>query len=100
MSNPWDAVVGTAAYNANLSRLQRVAQSKGFDLNPDPKRVKKVVGLMTQNYNEHGSYYCPCKQSEPLDPEKDVCCPCPAADAEVQKDGCCFCRLFFKKEAS
>ena len=27
---------------------------------------------------EFGKYYCPCKQSHPPDPEKDVLCPCPA----------------------
>ena len=97
MSNSWDDVVGTDAYNINLARIQDIAAEKGFMLNPDEERVKKVVGLMTMNHNSHAKYYCPCKQSHPLEPEKDILCPCPELDAEVSTDGNCFCKLFYKE---
>ena len=97
MANPWDDVIGTDAYNKNLKRIVKIANSKGYILNPDQERRKKVLGLMTMNFNEFGKYYCPCKQSHPLDPEKDVICPCAPWQEEVAKDGNCFCKLFFKK---
>jgi len=98
MANPWDDVVGTAPYNENLERIKNIAEEKGFILNPDEERVKKVVGLMTMNFKEYNKYYCPCKQSHPLDPTKDVVCPCSTLEQEVNKDGHCYCRLFYKKE--
>jgi ferredoxin-thioredoxin reductase catalytic subunit len=97
MSNPWDDVIGTEAYNKKLARVHALAAEKGFRVNPDTERVRKVVGLMTMNYTAHTSYFCPCKQSHPLDPHKDVTCPCPELEAEITKDGNCFCRLFYKK---
>jgi ferredoxin-thioredoxin reductase catalytic subunit len=98
MANSWDPVVGTTEYNENLARIEKIAREKGYILNPDEERLKKVVGLMTMNSNEFGKYYCPCKQSHPLDPTKDVLCPCPPLADEVQGDGHCFCKLFYRKE--
>ncbi len=96
MSNIWDRVVGTKEYNENLARIKALAKEKNYILNPDEERVKKVVGLMTLNFIEFNGYYCPCKQSHPLDRIKDPVCPCPQLDEEVARDGNCFCRLFFK----
>ena len=97
MANSWDNVVGTDKCNKNLDRIRRIAESQGFILNPDEERLMKVVGLMTMNFNEFGKYYCPCKQSHPLDPDKDVLCPCSELKDEVTKDEHCFCKLFLGK---
>jgi ferredoxin-thioredoxin reductase catalytic subunit len=97
VGNKWDTVVGTIEYNENLVRIKKVAQDKDYVLNPDHERVRKVVGLMTINKSEFGKYYCPCKQSHPIYPEKDVLCPCPAITDEIMKDGHCYCRLFYRK---
>ena len=97
MANKWDSVIGTKEYNENLARVNKIAQENDYDLNPDQERLQKVVGLMTMNHNEFGKYYCPCKQSHLLDPQKDILCPCPPLADEVKNDGCCFCKLFFKR---
>ena len=97
MSNSWDNVIGTDEYNRNLDRIKKIAESQEVILNPDDQRLKKVVGLMTMNFNEFGKYYCPCKQSHPLDPDKDLLCPCSELKDEVTKDGHCFCKLFYRK---
>ena len=97
MANSWDPVIDTEAYSKNLDRVQKIAQDNGYILNPDEERLKKVVGLMTMNHNEFGKYYCPCKQSHPLDPGKDVLCPCEPWEDEIAKEGNCFCKLFYKK---
>ncbi len=97
MGNAWDNTIGTTEYDKNLKRVRNIAKEKGYILNPDEERMQKVVGLMTMNYNEFNKYYCPCKQSHPLDPEKDVLCPCSNMDNEIKKDGHCFCRLFYHK---
>ena len=95
MGNKWEPIIGTQEYNENLARIMEIAHDNGYILNPDQERVKKVVGLMTMNYNEFGKYYCPCKQSHPLDPAKDILCACPPLADEIERDGHCFCKLFW-----
>ncbi|UCD19396.1 MAG: ferredoxin:thioredoxin reductase [candidate division WOR-3 bacterium] len=95
MGNKWDPVVGTEEYNENLVRINKIAQENGYVLNSDRERLRKVVGLMTMNKIEFGDYYCPCKQSHPLDVQKDVLCPCPEMKNEIAKDNHCFCQLFY-----
>jgi len=84
------------AYEKNLKRIKKIAEEKGYKLNSDEERVKKVVGKMTKNYIEHEKYYCSCKQSHPLNAEKDVLCPCPTVEKEVEEDGHCHCQLFYR----
>lgn len=88
------------AYRTNFRRLREIAVRKGYVFNADAERVNKVVGLMTRNFKDFGDYYCPCKQSHPLDRSVDTLCPCAAIDEEVAADGQCFCRLFFKAGTS
>jgi ferredoxin-thioredoxin reductase catalytic subunit len=83
----------------NVERARLVGDELGYVLNPDIERTLKVSNLLARNFAEFGKYYCPCKQSHPLDPEKDVLCPCPTLREEVDKEGHCFCRLFFRPEA-
>jgi ferredoxin-thioredoxin reductase catalytic subunit len=86
-------------YEALLADTRRIAEANGCVLNPDGDRVAKVVGLMTENVVAVGKRFCPCKQSHPLDVEKDVLCPCPTWKDEISQDGHCFCRLFYAKPA-
>ncbi|MCD4706952.1 MAG: hypothetical protein K8S62_04360 [Candidatus Sabulitectum sp.] len=96
MANSWDHVVGTEEYKKTLNRSRKIAETTGSSLNPDEERVRKVLGLMTMNYTVTGDYFCPCKQSHPLDTEKDVLCPCPEIKQEIDAAGMCFCKLFFQ----
>jgi len=86
------------AYRANFRRLEDIAGQKGLIFNPDLERVNKVVGLMTRNFKDFGDYFCPCKQSHPLDASKDTLCPCREIDEEIAAEGNCFCRLFYKSK--
>ena len=95
--NKWTARTGE--FRALHESLARIAEENGLTLNPDEERVEKVVGLMTENVAEFGKRYCPCKQSHPLAPEKDVLCPCPTWKSEIADDGHCFCRLFYAESA-
>jgi ferredoxin-thioredoxin reductase catalytic subunit len=86
-------------YTRNLERLQSMASKNGLMLNPDPERVKKVVGLMADNYDAVGEWICPCKQQhKPPERGKDKTCPCPEWLEEIERDGQCYCRLFFTPE--
>ncbi len=84
-------------YKENLERINKIAIKKNLILNSDTERVDKVVGLMTNNFNDYGSFYCPCKQENDI-PQRgvDVICPCPELDEEIKATGKCHCRLFYK----
>lgn len=85
-------------YEELRKSLEEMAERSGFILNPDIERLEKVVGLMTENRVLAGQRFCPCKQSHPLDPGRDVVCPCPEWKSEIEAEGHCFCRLFFARE--
>jgi ferredoxin-thioredoxin reductase catalytic subunit len=87
-----------AEYDALRKDLEEVATRAGYVLNPDGGRLEKVLGLMTENLVLTGKRFCPCKQSHPLDPGRDVVCPCPEWKREIETEGHCFCRLFFVRE--
>ena len=84
------------AYTTNLGRLDTLAREMELVLNPDVERVKKVVGLMTDNFQAVGEYICPCKQEhKPAQKGMDKTCPCPEWLDEIARDGHYFCKLFF-----
>ena len=90
-----------SAYDENLARLEKVAIEKDLVLNPDEARVRKVVGLMTENFFAAGEYICPCKQQhKPPVAGQDKLCPCPEMATEIREQGHCFCRLFYTPEAA
>jgi ferredoxin-thioredoxin reductase catalytic chain len=85
------------AYEENIARIEKIAAERGLALNSDMKRVEKVARLMTDSFIAIGEYVCPCKQEHrPPVKGKEVLCPCPDMDAEIETDGHCHCRLFFR----
>lgn len=84
-------------YDLNLKRIRDIAAERGLTLNPDRERVRKVVGLMGNNYDITGQWFCPCKQQHrPPLAGSDPCCPCEALEAELAAEGHCRCRLFYR----
>ncbi|NQU05668.1 MAG: hypothetical protein HQ568_06210 [Calditrichaeota bacterium] len=96
--NQW--TTHTTEYEETLSRVSVIAEKNGYILNPDVERMKKVVGLMTENFVQAGKYFCPCKQSHPLNTESDALCPCSEWKEEIEEVGHCFCRLFYQEVKS
>jgi len=92
-----NSVSNDKAYNKNYDRLNKVGEKKGYVFNPNQNWVTQVIRLMTNNLREFGKYFCPCKQHYPVDTNSDIACPCPTLDQEVVDNGCCHCRLFFRK---
>ena len=89
------------AYDENVRRLENIADERNLVFNPDPARVQKVIGLMTENFEAVGEYVCPCKQkNKPPVKGQDTLCPCPEMADEITKDGHCYCRLFYTSEAA
>jgi ferredoxin-thioredoxin reductase catalytic subunit len=87
-----------AEYQALSNKVTELATWNRYVLNPDRERIEKVVGLMTENLVASGKMFCPCKQSHPLNPAVDVTCPCPEWKADIERNGHCFCRLFYRAD--
>lgn len=83
-------------YKENFARLSEAAEDKGCSFSSDRERENKVIGLMAKNFREFVEYFYACKQHHPLDARIDPLCPCDELEQDVEKDGHCFCRLFFK----
>lgn len=80
-----------------IKSYQEYAEKNGFKLNPDREAVEKLVmGLLT-NERKYGAKYCPCRRVSG-DPEEDKpkICPCQWHKEEIERDGHCFCGLFYK----
>ncbi len=89
----------TETYGRNIESLKRLAGENGLVLNPDGARLEKVAGLMAENRDLVGEWVWPCKQeNRPAVRGGDRICPCPEWLDEVDRDGCCGCRLFYSPE--
>jgi len=87
-------------HNTALEYLRNVAQRFGYALNPDGKSLYRLVAQMARTKQEHGKYFCPCKQHYPLDIKADPICPCNTFKDEIAHQGHCECHLFFDIEAA
>lgn len=82
-----------------LKFLQKIADSKGYLLNPDQRSLERTAALMVENRRNYKRYFCPCKQHHPVKPDVDPICPCVESKNEIAHDGFCVCHVFFDKSA-
>jgi len=80
-----------------IQSYQEYAEKNGFKLNPDREVVKRLVIGMLENEKKYGARYCPCRRitGNPEEDKKKIC-PCFWHREEVERDGHCFCGLFYK----
>jgi len=77
---------------------KRVAEHRGWVVNPDKSLVDPILdGLATQT-QRHGKPYCPCRDVDGGDRDRDIVCPCVYAEADIAQAGQCFCGLFLSVE--
>lgn len=83
---------GAAAY------VRQVAAHRGWVVNPDAALTSPIVqGLATQAAR-WGKPYCPCRDVEGGEADRDIVCPCVYAQPDVDQWGQCFCGLFLAPE--
>jgi len=81
-----------------LADSREHAEKEGFALNPDGQIVNVLMKSLARNEREKGKRYCPCRVLTGSREEDDkIVCPCAYHKEEVERDGHCKCRLFFKK---
>jgi ferredoxin-thioredoxin reductase catalytic chain len=80
-----------------IKKYEEYVEKKGFKLNPNKKVVEGVVRALIIREQQFGEKYCPCrKMSNDKKNDKKIICPCIYHLEEIEKDGHCFCNLFFK----
>lgn len=69
----------------------------GYELNPSPVRVAKLLKYMLLRDEDYGMWFCP---SQPVlgDAELDltIACPCVYAVEDIEVNGSCNCGLFVR----
>jgi ferredoxin-thioredoxin reductase catalytic chain len=87
---------GTETENI-IRDYQEYAEKNGFRLNPDRETVTRLVRGLLENEKKYGARYCPCRRiTGNPDEDRPKICPCQWHRQEIEKDGHCFCGLFFK----
>ena len=78
---------------------KKIAEKKGWKLNPNMEEVNTIIEGLNRNKKEKGAFYCPCKVTTG-DKARDaeIICPCKNSQNEINMDGFCHCRLFTVKD--
>ncbi|MCX6700674.1 MAG: ferredoxin:thioredoxin reductase [Methanomicrobiales archaeon] len=84
-----------------LAWAAEYAETHGYRLNPEEKRLESVIRGLAKNNQRFGVGYCPCRiRSGDIETDKSIVCPCIYHDQEIKEQGSCHCNLFFSKETS
>jgi len=77
---------------------ENYARKNGFKLNPNKEVVKNLIKGLLMNEKKYGQKYCPCRRiSGDLEEDRPKICPCKWHKEEIERDGHCYCGLFYKK---
>lgn len=81
-----------------IKGYEKYAEENGLGLNPNREVLKRLAKGLLANEKKYGERYCPCRRvSGDKEEDKPKICPCKWHKEEVEKDGHCFCGMFFKK---
>ncbi len=92
-------LVNQDEWNKTLEVMEKIANSKGWFLNPDVATRDGIISALTWNKENHGKYYCPCK---PEHTAENVC-PCRpygyyvGSKKRIEDEDECYCGLFVSK---
>lgn len=81
-----------------IKKYGAYAKKQGFKLNPNEKVLEGTIRALIIREKKFGKKYCPCrKMTGDKKNDKKIICPCIYHIEEIEKDGHCFCNLFFKE---
>ncbi|MEN6364975.1 MAG: ferredoxin-thioredoxin reductase catalytic domain-containing protein [Rectinema sp.] len=76
-----------------------VAAKQGWVLNPDAAFYEILAEGLTTNWNRHGYFLCPCRDSDgSRETDRDSICPCLWSKDDIATQGHCFCALYLSPE--
>ncbi len=73
---------------------QQVARHRGWVVNPDESMTATLVEGLARQSSRFGRPYCPCRDVDGVEADRDVICPCVYAAADINEHGQCYCALF------
>jgi ferredoxin-thioredoxin reductase catalytic subunit len=80
-------------------RAESDANSRGYNLNPDPESLKSLLEGLKQNEERYGYPACPCRlASGKFEYDRDIICPCDYRDPDIEEYGYCYCALYVRKD--
>ncbi len=83
----------------HLEILVRIAERRGWKLNPDEKLVSELISGMMRNRERYGISYCPGRTvTGNLEVDRRIVCPCVYAEGDVSSYGRCYCGLFVSSD--
>jgi len=74
--------------------VRQVAAHRGWVVNPDVPFVQPILAGLATQASRLGKPYCPCRDVDGGETDKDIVCPCAYADADITAYGQCYCGLF------
>jgi ferredoxin-thioredoxin reductase catalytic subunit len=90
-----ECIVGDVLGDRELElreRIEEFARLRNYDFNDTYK--EPVIQALLQKRERSGDFYCPCKARTIA----ENLCPCKETrEGDVELNGCCSCRLFWKK---
>jgi ferredoxin-thioredoxin reductase catalytic subunit len=72
----------------------QVAKHRGWVLNPDAALTDPIVAGLATQAARFGKPYCPCRDVDGGEADRDIVCPCAYAPADIAEFGQCFCGLY------
>ena len=74
--------------------IDQIAQHRGWVVNPDTTLTDPICQGMATQVNRFGKPYCPCRDVDGGETDRDIICPCAYAKEDILEAGQCFCGLF------
>ncbi len=82
-----------------LEVLGRIAERRGWKMNPDGEIVLELAEGLLKNRERYGISYCPCRVVTGIrDIDRKIVCPCVYAENDIMEHGRCFCGLYVSPE--
>jgi len=83
--------------NKIIEDSENYAVANGFILNPDKAMVERLARGLASREEKFGARYCPCRlMTQDKEEDKKIICPCVYHKEEIERDGHCYCQLFYK----
>jgi ferredoxin-thioredoxin reductase catalytic subunit len=82
-----------------LKVFERVAERKGWKVNPDSELVRSFAEGLLKNKERFGLAICPCRiATGKREVDRLIICPCTYAEDDIREYGRCYCGLYVSEE--
>lgn len=80
--------------------VDQVAHRRGWVVNADAEFVSPILTGLAAQAARLGKPYCPCRDADGGETDRDIICPCAYASADIEACGQCYCGLFLARGKS